>query len=139
MGSSKGPRVCMLEVEAKMKSWVEVTEVRGSLHSSSHIDSFLIVITFELRYNGGKAIPDLELCALKWFIFLIKKSKDEREVFGLWVVFCAGFWLVTNLPARVFPFIDNVWVAYNERKLGWLSTGVITLLCVLWGVSYIVS
>jgi len=58
---------------------------------------------------------------------------------SIWVTFCAAFWLVTNLLAHVFPLIDRVWVAYNHRKLGWLSTTVITLLCVLCGVSYLSS
>lgn len=58
---------------------------------------------------------------------------------SVWVTFCAGFWLLTNLLAHFFPFIDRVWVAYNERRIGWLGTGVITLLCILCGVSYIMS
>lgn len=58
---------------------------------------------------------------------------------SVWVTFCAGFWLLTSLLAWVFPFIDTVWVAYNERRLGRLGTGVITLLCILCGVSYTVS
>lgn len=58
---------------------------------------------------------------------------------SVWVTFCAAFWLLTNLLAHFIPFIDRVWVAYNERKLGWFSTGVITLLCILCGVSYIAS
>jgi hypothetical protein len=61
------------------------------------------------------------------------------QMSSIWVTFCAGFWLVTNMLAHVFPFIDKVSVAYNERKLGWLSTGVITMLCILCGLSYIVS
>ncbi|RAR06489.1 hypothetical protein DDE82_003309 [Stemphylium lycopersici] len=47
---------------------------------------------------------------------------------SIWVTFCAAFWLVTNLLAYVFPFIDRIWVAYNKRSLGWFSTVVITLL-----------
>ena len=58
---------------------------------------------------------------------------------SVWVTFCAAFWLVTNLLAYVFPFIDTIWVAYNKRSLDWLSTAVITLLCILCGASYIVS
>jgi hypothetical protein len=41
--------------------------------------------------------------------------------------------------AHLFPSIDRVWVAYNERKLSWFWFGVITLLCILCGISYIVS
>lgn len=58
---------------------------------------------------------------------------------SIWVTFCAAFWLVTNLLAHVFPFIDRIWIAYNERRLDLLSTLVITSLCVLCGVSYIAS
>lgn len=58
---------------------------------------------------------------------------------SVWVTFCAAFWLLTNMLAHLFPFIDRVWVAYNERKLSWFWSGVITLLCILCGVSYIVS
>jgi hypothetical protein len=58
---------------------------------------------------------------------------------SVWVTFCAGFWLLTNLLAWVFPFIDTIWVMFNERRLGWSGTGVITLLCILCGVSYILS
>jgi hypothetical protein len=39
----------------------------------------------------------------------------------------------------MFPFIDRIWVAYNERRLGWLGTIVITTLCIMCGVSYIVA
>ena len=58
---------------------------------------------------------------------------------SVWVTFCAAFWLLTNMLAHLFPFIDRVWIAYNDRKLGWFSFGLITLLCILCGVSYIVS
>lgn len=58
---------------------------------------------------------------------------------SVWVTFCAAFWLLTNMLAHLFPSIDRVWVAYNERKLSWFWIGVITLLCILCGVSYIVS
>jgi hypothetical protein len=58
---------------------------------------------------------------------------------SIWVTFCAAFWLVTNLLAHIFPLIDRVWVAYNERRLNWMGTGVITLLCILCGVTYIAS
>jgi len=57
----------------------------------------------------------------------------------VWVTFCAAFWLMTNLLAHLFPFVDRIWVAYNERRLGWLGTGVISILCILCGVSYIAS
>ncbi|KAG9196019.1 hypothetical protein G6011_01140 [Alternaria panax] len=52
---------------------------------------------------------------------------------SVWVTFCAAFWLVTNLLAHLFPFIDRIWVAYNKRSLGWLSTVLISLLCILCG------
>ncbi|USP76876.1 hypothetical protein yc1106_04150 [Curvularia clavata] len=58
---------------------------------------------------------------------------------SVWVTFCAAFWLVTNLLAHVFPFIDTIWIAYNKRSLGLFSTLIITFLCVLCGVSYITS
>lgn len=58
---------------------------------------------------------------------------------SVWVTFCAAFWLLTNLLAHFFRFIDKVWVAYNDRRLGWFGFGLITLLCVLCGVSYVVS
>jgi hypothetical protein len=58
---------------------------------------------------------------------------------SIWVTFCAAFWLITNLLAHVFPSIDKIWVAYNKRTLGWFSTVVISLLCILCGISYIVS
>lgn len=58
---------------------------------------------------------------------------------SVWVTFCAGFWLMIHLLAYFFPFIDRIWVAYNERRLGSLSTGVITLLCILCGVSFVGS
>lgn len=58
---------------------------------------------------------------------------------SVWVTFCAAFWLLTNFLAHFFPFIDRLWVAYNERRLGFLSSAVITTLCILCGVSYIVS
>jgi hypothetical protein len=58
---------------------------------------------------------------------------------SVWVTFCAAFWLITNLLAHMFPFIDRIWVAYNERWLGWLGTIVITALCIMSGVSYIVA
>ena len=58
---------------------------------------------------------------------------------SVWVTFCAAFWLVVHLLAYFFPFVDRVWVAYNERRLGWAGTGVITLLCILCGVSFIAS
>lgn len=58
---------------------------------------------------------------------------------SVWVTFCAAFWLVTNLLAHVFPLIDRIWNAYNQRTLSILSTVFITTLCVLCGVSYIVS
>lgn len=56
-----------------------------------------------------------------------------------WVTFCAAFWLMIHLLAYYFPAIDNIWVAYNERRLGWLATGVITLLCILCGLSFVGS
>lgn len=58
---------------------------------------------------------------------------------SVWVTFCAALWLVTNLLARAFPLIDRTWVAYNERRLGRLNAMISTLLCLLCGVSYIVS
>lgn len=58
---------------------------------------------------------------------------------SVWVTFCAAFWLVTNMLARLFPFIDKTWVAFNERRLGWLGMGVIMVLIVMCGVSYVVS
>jgi hypothetical protein len=58
---------------------------------------------------------------------------------SIWVTFCAAFWLVTNLLAHVFPLIDKTWNAYNDRRLGFLNTSIITTLCILCGVSYIVS
>jgi hypothetical protein len=58
---------------------------------------------------------------------------------SVWVTFCAAFWLFTHLLAYYFPLIDRVWVAYNERRLAWLGTIVITTLCILCGVSYVVS
>jgi hypothetical protein len=58
---------------------------------------------------------------------------------SVWVTFCAAFWLVTNLLAHAFPIIDRVWVTYNERRLGWLGTFVITILCAMCGVTYIIA
>ncbi|EUC31238.1 hypothetical protein COCCADRAFT_38653 [Bipolaris zeicola 26-R-13] len=58
---------------------------------------------------------------------------------SVWVTFCAAFWLVTNLLAHVFPLIDRIWNTYNQRTLSILRTVFITTLCVLCGVSYIVS
>lgn len=58
---------------------------------------------------------------------------------SVWVTFCAAFWLLTNMLAHLFPFIDRVWIAYNKRKLSWFWFGVVTLLCIVCGVSYIVS
>ncbi|KAF2826944.1 hypothetical protein CC86DRAFT_350141 [Ophiobolus disseminans] len=58
---------------------------------------------------------------------------------SVWATFCAGFWLVTNLLAHLFPGIDRVWVAYNERRLGWVWVVVINALCVMCGVSFLAS
>ena len=58
---------------------------------------------------------------------------------SVWITFCAAFWLIVHLLAFFFPMIDRVWIAYNERRLGLLGTGVITLLCVLCGVSFVGS
>ena len=58
---------------------------------------------------------------------------------SVWVTFCAAFWLLRNMLAHLFPSIDRVWIAYNQRKLSWSWFGVITLLCLLCGVSYIMS
>ncbi|PSN66377.1 hypothetical protein BS50DRAFT_526400 [Corynespora cassiicola Philippines] len=69
-------------------------------------------------------------------------TKTERllwQLSSIWVTFCAAFWLLTNLLAHFFPAVDRVWMAYNERRLNWFWTVVITLLCILCGSSYIVS
>ncbi|KAF1965957.1 hypothetical protein BU23DRAFT_487910 [Bimuria novae-zelandiae CBS 107.79] len=58
---------------------------------------------------------------------------------SIWVTACAAFWLITNLLVHVVPLINRIWIAYNERRLGRLGTVVITLLCILCGVSYILS
>jgi hypothetical protein len=58
---------------------------------------------------------------------------------SVWATFCAAFWLFTHLLAYFIPMIDRIWVSYNERKLGWFSTIIITTLCILCGVSYIAS
>lgn len=58
---------------------------------------------------------------------------------SVWVTFCAAFWLATNLLARLFPIIDKLWVAFNERRMGWLGTCVVWILIVMCGVSYVVS
>jgi hypothetical protein len=89
-------------------------------------------------WGASMAYGAIHVAAWDYFV----PSPLER-LFGrmssIWVTFCAGFWLATNMLAHMFLFIDKVWVAYNERKLGWLSTGVITMLCILCGLSYIVS
>lgn len=58
---------------------------------------------------------------------------------SVWVTFRAAFWLLIHLLAYFLPDIDRIWIAYNERRLGWFATGIITLLCVLCGVSFIWS
>ncbi|KAF2036768.1 hypothetical protein EK21DRAFT_51457 [Setomelanomma holmii] len=73
------------------------------------------------------------------YFFPTQLEKLFWHLSSVWVTFCAAFWLLTNLLAKVFPGIDRVWVAYNERRLGWVSVSLITSLCVLCGVSYVVS
>jgi len=58
---------------------------------------------------------------------------------SVWITFCAAFWLVTNMLAHAFPIIDRVQVTYNERRLGWFGTSLITILCAMCGASYTVA
>jgi hypothetical protein len=39
----------------------------------------------------------------------------------------------------MFPLIDRIWVAYNERRLEWVGTVIVTALCVLCEVNYIIA
>ncbi|KAF2112925.1 hypothetical protein BDV96DRAFT_613917 [Lophiotrema nucula] len=56
---------------------------------------------------------------------------------SVWVTFCAAFWFLTNLLAHFLSFIDRVWIAFNERRLGWFGSTIIIVLCTLCGVSFI--
>jgi hypothetical protein len=58
---------------------------------------------------------------------------------SIWVTSCAGFWLAIHLLAYFFPIIDQIWIDFNERRLGWFTTGIISLLCILCGVSFVGS
>ncbi|EMD85201.1 hypothetical protein COCC4DRAFT_66490 [Bipolaris maydis ATCC 48331] len=89
-------------------------------------------------WGASMAYGGIHVAAWNYF-FSTRLEQLFWRMSSVWVTFCAAFWLVTNLLAHVFPLIDRIWNAYNQRTLSVLSTAFITTLCVLCGVSYIAS
>jgi hypothetical protein len=89
-------------------------------------------------WGASMAYGAIHVAAWDYF-FPTELEKLFWHLSSVWATFCAAFWLFTHLLAYFIPLIDRIWVSYNERKLGWFSTGVITTLCILCGVSYIAS
>ncbi|KAJ5059288.1 hypothetical protein J3E74DRAFT_428874 [Bipolaris maydis] len=84
-------------------------------------------------WGASMAYGGIHVAAWNYF-FPTRLEQLFWRMSSVWVTFCVAFWLVTNLLAHVFPLIDRIWNAYNQRTLSILSTAFITTLCVLCGV-----
>ncbi|KAH7564337.1 hypothetical protein BM1_01384 [Bipolaris maydis] len=83
-------------------------------------------------WGASMAYGGIHVAAWNYF-FPTRLEQLFWRMSSVWVTFCVAFWLVTNLLAHVFPLIDRIWNAYNQRTLSILSTAFITTLCVLCG------
>jgi hypothetical protein len=89
-------------------------------------------------WGASMAYGAIHVAAWHYF-FPTYTEKLLWHLSSVWVTFCAAFWLVIHLLAYFFPIIDRIWIAYNERRLGLFWTCVITLLCILCGISFVGS
>jgi hypothetical protein len=89
-------------------------------------------------WGASMAYGAIHVAAWHYF-FPTYAEKLLWHLSSVWVTFCAAFWLMVHVLAYFFPIIDRIWIAYNERRLGLFWTSVITLLCVLCGVSFVGS
>ncbi|KAF1927529.1 uncharacterized protein M421DRAFT_393038 [Didymella exigua CBS 183.55] len=104
-----------------------------------------MIVQITSRAATGLATTLLEVhtvahvvCALVMYVLWWHKPRQVGSptlLKGDWLLPLAMYMFL----ASRFPFIDSVWVAYNERKLSWFAFGFITLRCILCGISYMVS
>jgi hypothetical protein len=58
---------------------------------------------------------------------------------ALWIASSGGLWMLINLLAKTFPWIDRFWDSVIAFKVNWMAGGLLIVVCGFCGIAYLAS